>query len=245
MSNEKLSAQEKIMNRVKKLLNLSTNNPNENEAQSALLFAQKMMAENNINMSDIEGYSVTKEVKKEIGESSTVWAKNQWYHKDIAWIIADNFRCYHWYRPSNGMSKIVFFGLKSDAELAKEMFNFAITAMEYNTDKYIEEQRELRYIRDSKPLRTDYMKGFVRGLREKFKAQAEMKITKVENGKQVLTTVALALVKDNAVVEAHDKMKFKKAAASRGGRNGAGDKDAYAAGREKGQAFEAASGYLK
>lgn len=227
---------EKVMKRIAKLLNLADErkNSNANEAQAALLKAQKMMAENNISQADLGIFDAPKNTK-EVKEVGTEWGKQQWYHKAVADIIANNFKCYYWYRPSNGMTKIIFMGLRADAELARTMFEFAIAALEYNTDQYIEAEREVRYIRDSRPLRTDYMKGFIRGLHEKFTEQVKV----------LQESYALVLVKDSAVVEAHSKMKFKSATASTGGRKSAGDNGAYRAGKEKGKNFESASGFIE
>jgi hypothetical protein len=238
---------EKVMKRVQKLLNLADGNQNENEAQAALLKAQKMMAENNISMSDVNLLDTTP--KKEVGEASGAWMKIQWFHKAVASVIADNFRCYWFYRSWNGKSKLVFMGLKADAELAQMMFDFAILAVEYNADEYVKEQRQLRYIRDSKGIKTDYMKGFIRGLSEKFKEQSKMKVQQETTDEQGVTTtkevsMALVLVKDDALVEAHKAMKLRKGSTTQGGRTSAGDTGAYNAGKEKGKKFEASSGYL-
>jgi hypothetical protein len=247
---------EKIMKRIAKLLNLSDEkkNNNEHEAQAALLKAQQMMAENNISTADLNiaigDARKQEEAKKEVKEKGAEWTKLQWYHRAIADVIADNFRCYHFYRHSNGMTKMVFMGLAADAELANTMYEFALIALDYNADQYVKEQREVRYIRDSKGIKTDYMRGFIRGLHEKFEAQKEMKITQNildEEGTVIGTTetsMALVLVKDNALEVAHKAMKFKTAKASKGGKQSAGDYEAFSAGKEKGKNFEAASGFI-
>lgn len=229
---EKAMDREKVMKRVQKLLNLATGNPNENEAQNALLKAQAYMAEHNISMkevSDVEAPTIKKEVK----ESQTKYFKHAWYKKGLASLIANNFRCFHFYRHSgSGKTSIVFFGLKEDAELAQTMYEFAVQAIEWNADQYVKEARKERYIRDATGVKNDYMKGFIRGLSEKFRNQVKE------------MSLALVLVKDEALVEAHKALKLRKGSASKGGVS-AGDSDAYEAGKQKGKSFEAASGYIK
>lgn len=56
--------QNKLIERIKKLLALSTNNPNPHEAQVALKRAQKLIAENDMSMT-----SLTEVESEEIGES--------------------------------------------------------------------------------------------------------------------------------------------------------------------------------
>jgi hypothetical protein len=242
---------EKVMKRIAKLLNLSDSkkNSNEHEAQAALLKAQEMMATNNISMKDLD-FTDNKQTK-EVGETGTDWMKKQWYHSAVASVIADNFRCYFFYRMSNGMSKIVFMGLKGDAELAMTMYEFANISLEYNAEEYIKEERKVRYIRDSKGIKTDYMKGFIRGLSEKFKEQSKMMISQniIDDSSGLITgtqdvSMALVLVKDDALVKAHEAMNFKSAKPSKGGRNSAGDTGAYEAGKQKGKNFESASGFI-
>lgn len=224
---------DKLMKRVSKLLNLANDNPNENEAQNALLKAQEMMAKNNISISDLDILNVKPEKKKEVSESAAEWTKAQWYNIAVSDIIADNFRCYVFRYTGIGKSKMTFMGLKEDCELAKTMYEFAVLALEYNADQYVKEQRQIRYIRDSKGIKTDYMKGFIKGLKDKFKKQVQE------------MSFALVLVKDDALVKAHDARKFTKGSGFQGGKNGKGDKEAFSSGYEKGNTFEASSGYIQ
>jgi hypothetical protein len=225
-------AKEKFMRKVQKLLNLAADKKNENESQEAMLMAQRMMLENDITESDLAGVKSAQK-KKEVGRVYTDGKKQQYYHKMMAPIIAKNFRCFYYYRTYAGKSQIVFMGLMSDIELAKEMYNFAISALEYNADMYIKEVRQTRYVRDATGIKTDYIRGFIAGLYKKFKDQVAEQ------------SMSLALIIDPIVVEAHSLMKFTKGAGSTGGQNGAGDTDAYKTGFKTGNTMTKASGYIK
>ena len=85
---------EKIIEKIKKCLELANNNPSAEEAKSAALMAQKLLAKYNISMSDIE------DVAQEQIEESPVWFKDlvTWgvvrgWKYELAEIVASNFRC--------------------------------------------------------------------------------------------------------------------------------------------------------
>lgn len=66
---------EKIIEKIKKALALANNNKNPNEAQAAMLMAQKMMAKYHIEMQELEEAEEPEiqqdgvEIKKEVGEN--------------------------------------------------------------------------------------------------------------------------------------------------------------------------------
>ena len=62
-------ANERIIKRIEKLLSLAGNNPSQEEAQSAMLMAQKLMAEHNLSM---EAFQEKEPEKKEVEQ---VWVK--------------------------------------------------------------------------------------------------------------------------------------------------------------------------
>jgi hypothetical protein len=224
---------DKVMKRIQKLLNLHDGNKNEHEAMAAMTKAQEMM--NEFHISEVEARESGSIIPpKEVKEAGSDWSKLSWYKKAIADVIARNFKCYYFFRTSNGKTRMIFMGLKDDAELALTVYEFALLAIEYNADEYVKERRQLEYIRNSAPIKTDYMRGFIRGLNDKFKKQ-------VEDHKQEW---GLVLQMDALVVQKHEMMKFTKAPASKGGRNGSGDADAYGTGYEKGSTFESAKGFV-
>lgn len=56
---------EKIINKIKKVLELSKNNPSEKEAQAAALKAQKLMVEYHISMEEVSGIEDSENISEE------------------------------------------------------------------------------------------------------------------------------------------------------------------------------------
>lgn len=282
---------ESIVEKIQKLLNTTTEKgATEAEAQNAMLMAQKLMAKNGLDMADIEANTESAETKKEVMEGfGTDAIKLAWWHKQLANIIADNFRCYNFQRTYGGVSKIVFLGLKADVEIAKSIFKFATIQIEHHAKQYRRARRKeldnklpkefresdfdemvklaeqygvssyvingifgrysseaqrkkqlttavkevLGLTIDGAAIRNDFIRGFLVGLKEKFREQIE--VNKAEWG--------LVLVKDGAVVERYNSMKFTTARASSVSTNH--DNGAYTAGKKQGKAFNQVSGELK
>lgn len=107
---------EKIIQTIKKVLELSKNNPSEEEAKAAALKAQELLAKYHIDMAEIE----------ELGESDdiveiTVNVPSKKWKYRLAHIVAKNFRCKHFYY---GKGILVFYGHKTDAEVAAETYKY-------------------------------------------------------------------------------------------------------------------------
>lgn len=113
MSNEK---RERIIDKVLKVLELSKNNPNPEEAKAAALKAQALMAEYHIEVDDLE--SITSTVEEITETRSYTGTGLKWKYK-LASIIARNFRCRVYY---SGKRFCVFYGYKTDTEIARSVF---------------------------------------------------------------------------------------------------------------------------
>lgn len=109
---------EKIIQTIKKVLELSKNNPSEEEAKAAALKAQELLAKYHIDMSEVEDIDISK--VENIVEVSVNVPSKKWKYK-LAQIVADNFRCKHFYY---GKSTVVFYGHKTDAEVAAETYKY-------------------------------------------------------------------------------------------------------------------------
>lgn len=109
---------EKIIQTIKKVLELSKNNPSEEEAKAAALKAQELLAKYHIDMSEVEDIDIDK--TEDIVEISVNVPSKKWKYK-LAHIVADNFRCKHFYY---GKGVVVFYGHKTDAEVAAETFKY-------------------------------------------------------------------------------------------------------------------------
>jgi len=135
MTNEK--RKEELLTKIQNLLNTTTDKgASESEAQTAILLAQKLMAKHGLEMSDVEasGEPVSKEVAEAAGQDKG--GVLQWWEKNLAKIIADNFRCYTFTRGYGRRYFIVFMGLKEDTEIAKGIFKFASAQIEHHARQY-------------------------------------------------------------------------------------------------------------
>ena len=109
--------QEKIIEKIKKVLELSKNNPFENEAQAAVLKAQELMAQYHITLAEVEDIQDIDEI---VEESVEVGNGKKWKYK-LASAVAKNFRCRHFYY---GKSTVVFYGYETDAKIAAQTFTY-------------------------------------------------------------------------------------------------------------------------
>jgi len=127
-----------MLNKIQNLLNTTTDKgASEAEAQSAILLAQKLLAKHGLDMADVEANSGDKETKKEVVEGfGTEGIKMAWWHKTLARIIANNFRCYYFMRSYHKETRIVFMGVKEDVEIAKGIFKFASIQIEHHARQY-------------------------------------------------------------------------------------------------------------
>lgn len=161
---------EKIIEKIKKCLELANNNPSEEEAKSAALMAQKLLAKYNISISDVE--DVTSECE-EIVENA-VWFKNlvNWgtaraWKYELASIVARNFKCKHFFY---GKAAAVFYGHKTDADVAAEVYTFLFK----NGDKLANrlahkanrETRKNGYGNNTAGVYNSFVRGYMVGLRE-------------------------------------------------------------------------------
>ena len=168
--------EERIKRRIKKSLALASNNPNAEEAHTALLKAQRLMYEHGFKENDFQG-----EEKKEIIEVTVgSFKKLMWYEKQLAVIVARNFRCFQYYNTKKSKPKvkggrrieiyrIAFYGERKDAEVAREVYNHALIYMNYLCENFMKENGYIK----SPTIRNDYRNGFLMGLDEKLDQQVQ------------------------------------------------------------------------
>lgn len=111
---------EKILNKIKNLLDLANNNPNENEAIAAALKAQELMAKYNIELDQLDDKKETREIVEEIYHQSDKHEMRKW-KIGLAGIIAQNFRCKVYFMNKKD---VVFYGYKEDAKIALNVFTY-------------------------------------------------------------------------------------------------------------------------
>lgn len=152
-----------IISKIEKLLALAGNNPSENEAQAAMLKAQKLMAEHNLDMAQFENKS--QEKKEAIAEYLQGYHNTHWAIS-LGKVICNNFRCNLLKAPGYGL---VFVGLKGDVVICKAVFTFAAHTLEKNMMKLRRQYRKQGLPTDG--ISGDYAAGFIAGLKAKYNEQ--------------------------------------------------------------------------
>lgn len=170
-----------IIRKVKGLLATAADNANENEAQAAFVMAQKMMIKYNIEQSEIEEDNAdgVKVVKGQASAHKTL----RWYERYIVSLVSNNFRvkayynCQRWSNERRMKESVMFYGLESDVQIAKEVYVLMVDALEYYTklyiDKYYEEFELPRDRTHTSKLKNSYMNGFIQGMSYQFSKQRE------------------------------------------------------------------------
>lgn len=158
---------DKIILKVQNLLELAYDAPNDEEGQSALLMAQKLMVKHNLAMSDIQ-----KIHKNNIGE--TVAASEYrmvWWKEKLAGILGANFRCkvIRQRKVDEGITKMIFFGYDSDAEFCTKVYEGAVLYLEYRLKRLFPTITKSRW----KDYKKSYLFGFLTGLNERFEKQTQ------------------------------------------------------------------------
>lgn len=200
---------EQVIEKIKKCLELANNNPNENEAKTALLQAQKLMAKYNVNVEISEGGETI-----DYAEERCVHRYDAAYRKPLARVIADNFRCKFFYQGG----KVVFFGRAVDARIAKEAFEYAYEFAMREGNRL--ENKAYAEYGTARGVHSSYTAGFIAGLKQALEAQCK----------------ALIIVTPQDVKDQFADMS-KNWGTARGGfrLNGSFDRDAYQRGHHDGK----------
>ena len=200
-----------IISKIEKLLALAGNNPSETEAPAALLKAQQLMAEHNLDMAQFKDQPQEKKeavVEYFKGYHNTGWAIS------LAKVICDNFRCTLMRAAGYGL---VFVGLKEDVAICRAVFTFASQTLDKNMMKLRRQYRKQGLPTDG--ISGDYAAGFVAGLKAKYREQVEK------------NNWGLVLVKDALVEQKAQEIRNPKAKARSGKKlNRSGDMGLYTKG---------------
>lgn len=153
---------EDIVEKIKKLLALADENKNnsDEEAKSAMLMAQKLMAKYDISVEEVEG--------QEEPEYSHEMCEHKWdyaYRVPLAQVLSKNFRCMN-YRCGK---KIVFMGHPSDAKICKATFEFAYSFIQKRGNQIYNKRYSMGY--NTKGVFNSYANGFISGLKEALDTQ--------------------------------------------------------------------------
>lgn len=153
--------EEKIIDKIRKVLELSKNNPSKEEAEAAALKAQKLLAEYHLSMADVEDFMDDDDIVE--GRSDVGGTKKwRWYLADT---VAKNFRCKFY---SHG-STVVFYGHSTDVTVAKDTFEYLFKVAHKGACK--ERDAIHRIHGTSSGVYNSYCMGFVKGLKESLERQ--------------------------------------------------------------------------
>lgn len=163
---------EKIKDRIAKLLKLAES-PNEHEAKAALIKAKKFMMENKLEMNDInfEEKNVVK-INTEITFNSL---RNSWLI-DLSSLIAKNYCCVTFYtkKYNKKNNEVVLCGFEEDVSICNFIFKYAYDCIEAWCKNLKKEMKRNGYPNlHIKKCCNGYASGFVVGLEESYKKQAE------------------------------------------------------------------------
>ena len=156
---------EKIINKIKNLMELAQDNPSDEEGQTALLMAQKLMLKHDVSLSQVELHQTENkfETGEAVGKSASVL---RWWEKDMSVIISTNFRCYVVQERDRRTetSYLIFFGEKKDAEMAAKVYDAALMYLRYRINR----------LPDKSPAyKNSYISGFILSLGNRFEKQVE------------------------------------------------------------------------
>ena len=151
-----------IIEKIKKVMALAENNPNENEAIAAALKAQKLMAKFHINEDEL-GEELT-ESKLESMECN-VGGKTQKWKLQLAVVLANNFRCKVYLKNNN----VTFYGFEEDVNICSEVFYSLYKIGVRLSDKLKRETR--KETGTAKGIRNTFCVGFVAGIKSELEKQ--------------------------------------------------------------------------
>lgn len=198
---------EALMKKVEKLLSLAGNNPSQEEAQSAMAKAQKLIVEHNLDMSKLKS-----DEREDIVVVRCEHPNNNGYRVTLASILSENFRC----KVLMVGNKVNFIGYKTDAEVCKRVFEYAYKTARREGQK---KEREARMLTGTgKGVFNAFVSGFCAGVKKVLDEQCR----------------ALMIVTPQEVI---DKLNNRATGTYRGGmKNHGSDMEAYISGKKTGEA---------
>lgn len=157
-------SEEKIIQKIQNLLDLSNNNPSEEEAIAAAAKAQELMAKYDIQFADLGGENA-EEITEETFYDNGKHEMKKW-KRGLANVVAKNFRCKHYILDKK---HIVFYGHAQDAKIALNVFTYLYTTGNKLANNYYYNKKKMGY--ETKGVMNSYLAGFKNGIQSKLDAQ--------------------------------------------------------------------------
>lgn len=184
--------QKEIIIKIQKLLALSKSS-NENEAQNAMLKAQKLLIKYKLSLQEVERYS-KENVKIENLKTEEKFRGKSW-KSNLAKVIADNFGCFIYFNTGNyKVHRVCFYGKEDDVIIANIMFEYAVKWINLEGNKLVKRMKQDKRRKHFDGIKSDYAIGFIVGLEERFRSQIK------ENEEW-----ELVIQKDQAVIDSYNK----------------------------------------
>ncbi|MHB9953673.1 DUF7168 domain-containing protein [Ligilactobacillus murinus] len=156
---------DKIIRKIQDLMKLAQDNPDDEEGQTALLLAQKLLLKHNLSLEDIR--SSTSQDDPEISEMGTKsLTRMPWWQVELHIVLAKNFRCKSIRRRRHQKTTLIFFGYEADVKMALRVYEATLMYLEYRLERIRKERLGVAY-------KNSYLRGFIWGIDERFEKQKE------------------------------------------------------------------------
>lgn len=156
---------ENMIEKIKKMLNLSQNNPSEEEGLAAALHAQKLMAKYNIHEDEVTLEEIEEDEIDSIEAPLKDDSSLHTWRKNLGLVVSKNFRvkCY-----MSGKD-VVFRGFVEDVKVAVEVFTYLYTlGNKLGSKKYHDQLKETG---SAKGVYNSFVMGFLKGVEEALNEQ--------------------------------------------------------------------------
>lgn len=167
-----MDSQEKVIDKIQKLLALAEDKSSASESQAAMLKAQKLMAKHSLTAADVNSHLDVE--SKVIIRPMQEYKRLPWWHKCLAFIIAKNFKCRSITTRSHKfqLSYIQFVGHPEDIEICASVYDFAVRQITFFAEYYNKKwKHQIGYRGVS--VKNDYIAGYLKGMEAKFKEQVD------------------------------------------------------------------------
>lgn len=208
----KYSANQKIINKVKGLLDIAKDSNQDEETQTAFLLAQKLMVKYGIKKSSIQDQQ--RPVEYGVLERCQ---KLSLLKQRLANVIADNFKVLFVRTGSfypNKHFQYNFYGYSNDVELAKNIYFLTVKIIQYRTKKYLNNYYLKTGVARKRKLtaflKRNYIHGFIPGLAIRLNDQTKKYDLMVKPDKELFKRLGPARPKSTKVSYNYKSKSFKK-----------------------------------
>ncbi|EPP2016241.1 TPA: DUF2786 domain-containing protein, partial [Escherichia coli] len=163
-----MSHQERLIRRVRKLLELSRNNSNAHEAGLALARAQQLMAKHGITEQDAGLSSV--QTSSSQGAPSDAEKVPAWMFR-LVMVVTQTFGCrayYDWRAVPGGRYRrcVTFYGFSERPQVAAYAFDVLCRQLREATDAYLRTQSRRLKLSTRRARAAQFRDGWVQGIRQ-------------------------------------------------------------------------------